>query len=380
MSSIHQVVAASIVAKMAGPSSRYNKPFSMGSRGQPLVIDDEDEDIPQNPFSACTREVADIWRRVRLGAAFHDLTLDDIDDSLDEQAHREIEEAEAKLEQEFDVIDLTQDEEVERTAQRRRANVARRASFSASHKSVRARRIDGMRFRIGDCVELKQSIGDWAVHFIEVKSIWVSSTGEVVLRGLPYAKARHLEGRLECKQNEVCQILQLDVDDAHPDQADVEISAGQVLCRRSLHKTNAQYPKLRYGDDMSWLSSSKADIESLAPLTCRWKMRILYKDRRPWRYAAALVHLVEDDVDNPKFRVSDQVSRKDWLGIDEMRINSTDGQNLTFGDIFSGCGGVTRGAIMAGLEVKSLEFSLVVCTSGGRSTNLRRDILADGVC
>lgn len=326
----------------------------MGSRDQPLMIDDNDEDVPQYPFSACTRQVADIWRRIKTGAAFEDLTLDENDDSLDEPARRKIQEAEAKLEQEFEVIDLTQDDELQRTARCHRADMERRVSFNASHKSVTAYRIHGRRFQIGDCMELKEPIGDWVIQFIELKSIWVSSKGEVILRGLPYSRARDLEGRLECKLNEVCQILSLDSDAVRPDQVEVEISTKQVLRHRILQRTNAQYPKFRYADDNSWRFSSKEDIASFAPLTCRWKMRILHKNKKTWRYSAALIHLVKDDVDDPKFRVSDEESRKSWLGTDEMRNSAANGQKLTFGDIFSGCGGVTRGAVMAGLEVKSL--------------------------
>lgn len=326
----------------------------MGCQAQPFIIDDEDEDVPQHPLSAETRQVADIWRRAREVPAIHDLTRDENDVALDEEATRRMAEAEAEYEREFDMVDLTQDVESAPSVQRRNAKPSQCTPLAATHSSQKAYRIHGARYKVGDCIELKEAIGEWTIQFVEIKSIWVSkSTGEVTFHGLPYSRARYLFGRLECKLNEVCQILERDFNDDRPDQAHVQVKAEQILCLRSLYKTNAVYPKFKLGGDGSWSSKAKEDTLTLGPLTCRWTMRALYKNRRPWRYDAALVHFTEEDIEDSKFRVSDRESRKDWLGTDEIRPNSAGGRKYTFGDLYSGCGGVTRGAVMAGLKVRS---------------------------
>lgn len=237
-------------------------------------------------------------------------------------------------------------------------------------------------------MELKEAIGYWAIQFVELQSIWVSSTRDaaVILRGFPYARARNLDGRLECKQNEVCQIVDVHAAGAGAAQAmaaeeptQIDIGTEQILCVRSLHKTNALYPAFQFAGDARWLSRSKEEQEDLGPLTCRWRMVSCYKDRKVWRYSAAMVHLAEDEVQDATLRVSDGEIRRGWLGpAAVMRPSAADGHKYTFGDIFSGCGGVTRGAVMAGLAViqrpmscflSCLGFSLVLAMSA----NIERD-------
>lgn len=355
-----------------------------GSQTRPYVIDDEDQDVPQQHVSSRTRQVRDIWQRITEGPAIHYRNLPTVEDSpQDEQVAREIEELEAKYDeqeqQQRDVIDLTQDGEPKRSAPRRPANLPH-GSSTRRHKHATTYRFGELELRVGDCIELKEPLGPWDIQFIVLTSIDdVSITGKFILRGVPYARARKVDGRLGTKQNEVCQIVEVDAgaDDAY--EPDVEVDAQQVLCLRDLHKTNALYPAFRFAGDPSWTSRSKQDQEDLGPLTCRWKMRLLYQGRKPWRYAGAMIHLMEEDVGDPKFRVSDRVSRRAWRGTDEPRASSV-GRKFTFGDIFSGCGGVTRGAVMAGLEVKSYNCFGTHCVSAGHPTNHRRKHLADGVC
>lgn len=346
--------------KMPGSSSRHNAPSPIGTRAQPVIIDydDEDEDVPQHPFSCTTRQVTDIWRRVRKEPAILDLIYDENDASLDEQTSLQTEEAEARYERELEIIDLTEDQDVERPGPRRGSKLVSHAFLSATHDAVRAYRISGTKYKPGDCIELTNPIGLWTIQFVEIKSIWVqSSTGDVIFRGLPYSRALRLNGRLECKRNEVCQILIVNADDDRPDQAQLDIKPEQILCLRSLKKTNAAYPTFRYAGDSSWLSKPKTTQETLGPLTCRWKMLAQYRGRKLWRYDEGMVRLMEDDVEDSKFRVSDRESLKAWRDTDKIGPISPDGQKYTFCDIFSGCGGVTRGASMAGLKVKSQNFS-----------------------
>lgn len=327
-----------------------------GSRAQPFIIDDDDEDVPQHPLSSCIRQVNDIWQQIRQATV-----VSDPKKSPDDEAQREIKKAEARYEQEqeLDIIDLTQDDHPEPLIAQRRSRTARRVPLTTSHKSVTACNIDGRKYHVGDCVEIKEALGDWTIEFIEIASIWVSPTGGVICCGQPYTRARHLGGRLNCTLNEVCQILELDADNDRGDHSDIEINGEQILRHRTLHKTNARLPEFRFGGNGFWVAKSKLNKKECAeraPLTCRWKMRLLYKDNKPWRYATSLVHFTEGDVQDSKYRVLDRELRKEWLGVDRTGPSSADGQSYTFCDIFSGCGGVTRGAVMAGLKVSSIHF------------------------
>lgn len=175
---------------------------NVGSQARPFLIDvdEEDGDVLQHPFSSRTRQVTDIWRRVRQGPVIRDLPTDKEDASLDDQ--------------QLGVIDLTQDEGPKRSAPCRPANQAVYASSHGTHKTVTTYCVNELKLRVGDCIELKEALGlgDWKIQFVELTSIQVSSTGEVVFCGLPYSRTRDLDARLAPKRNEVCQILELDTD------------------------------------------------------------------------------------------------------------------------------------------------------------------------
>lgn len=157
------------------------------------------------------------------------------------------------------------------------------------------------------------------------------------------------------QEDEVCQIIEIERDDGRPDdeQALVEIRPGQIMKTRTLIKTNKLYPrenKPRFDP----VYNTWEKIENLAPLTCRWKMRLEYRDAAKRKAGkpdgGSLVKLAEDDVEKRRDRVSDKELREAWRG-PSGRAAGRQAIQYTFGDMFCGAGGVSRGAVMAGLEV-----------------------------
>jgi DNA (cytosine-5)-methyltransferase 1 len=193
--------------------------------------------------------------------------------------------------------------------------------------------------------------------FVEIKSIWVGRNNghDIILRGLPYARTRQLHGRLECKRNEVCQIIEVQDDDERPDeeQALVEIRPEQILKTRIFIKTNKLYPR-ESRPRFDPVYNTRQKIEECAPLTCRWKMRVEYRDAAKRKagksYGGSLIKLGEHDVEKRKDRVPDKELRETWRGPSGSKSGRPP-MPYTFGDMFCGAGGVSRGAVMAGLKV-----------------------------
>lgn len=274
----------------------------------------------------------------------------------------EYDEAAAQLAKEIGEIernDLTQDDDVDVDIQRRpRTRTAPRNVFlQATHRSVEVCRIHGIRVKIDGFVELFEPVGEWKYQFVQIKQIWVNkTTSEVLYRGLPFTRAHYTHGRIEKKRNEICQILEIQADDGRLDeeQALVDIVPGQIMMQRSLIKTNATYPAFTVDKDPNWLLPLKTQIERFeqGPLVFRWKMRVRYRDTRFRKqcksYDSALIHLNEDDIEDQTYRVSDQDRLKAWRGVMPHRLGL-----FTFGDIFCGGGGASRGAEQAGFKVCS---------------------------
>lgn len=194
----------------------------------------------------------------------------------------------------------------------------------------------------------------------------------MIIRGLPYTRAHNLDGKLENKRNEVCQVIEIDADDQRSEetQALAQINLQQILRIRTLNKTNAIFPKYQYGvDHRQWLEKTEKEREKQAPLTCRWKFRIPHKDSRLRKCdspnAGALVGMSEDEAD-ARFRVPDKETMVNFRGrthrggshklqvidVDGFRVPLTrNDRQYTFADIFCGAGGASRGAVMAGLKV-----------------------------
>lgn len=199
-----------------------------------------------------------------------------------------------------------------------------------------------------------------------------NQTGDVVIRGLPYARTRNLDGYLHSKQNEVCLILEIDTDDARPDeqQALVEIEPEDILKKRILTNTNKAFPHCRF-DEQAY--STLKQREEDAPLACRWRMRVEYKDasqRRAGRFQGHILeHFSERDSHKIKKRNLgvDKERSREWRGEtipggsafsepDCIKDENQDGKHARsqmygFAEVSAGPGGASRGAAMAGLKV-----------------------------
>lgn len=224
----------------------------------------------------------------------------------------------------------------------------------------------------------------------------------MIIRGLPYTRAHNLDGKLENKRNEVCQILEINADDQRPDevQALAQINPRQILRVRTLNKTNALFPKYQYGGDYRHrLGKSESEREDQAPLTCRVKFRIEYKDSRFRKYdkpdPSAFVRLTEHEADE-RFHVSDKEIMVNFRGrthrggsykpqivdLDGLRVPTTrNDRQFTFADAFCGAGGASRGAVMAGLKVTLLHLRACpdLKQEGGTKNCLTRWQLVFGV-
>lgn len=213
------------------------------------------------------------------------------------------------------------------------------------------------------------------IQFVEIESI-CRSDGNVIIRGIPYARVRSLRGMLELKRNEVCQILEINDDDDRPDeeQALFETNTRQILRVRKLYKTNALRPKYIYGHERGWRNTTEKEREEHAPLTCRWKFRMGYqntqrrKANKPYDFALFMIRQAEA---SPQLCDSDKEIRLEWRGEPTIRGGSHKpegaAQQYTVADLYCGAGGTSRGAVMAGMKVSSLCLHFKNCDKPSRA-------------
>ncbi|KAF3768485.1 S-adenosyl-L-methionine-dependent methyltransferase, partial [Cryphonectria parasitica EP155] len=240
---------------------------------------------------------------------------------------------------------------------------------------------DGVHLEVGHVVGLTKEVrvGRYVIDFVEVSRLLVPrGSGLFLLRGVPYSRTRNMGGRLASYKNEVCQVLEVDSDDPRSpvEQATVELTINDVKPEpRVLHRTNKPFPECRF-DPASYISSQ--DREDRAPLTCRWVHTSYYPDKRFRRArrpvdGEVLAHFKEGDVEKNRHRTSDTERTRDWRrgsytkggslvpqGKEEVadakpggdgRLPRLAGQKYTVADMFSGAGGYTCGAKMAGFRV-----------------------------
>ncbi|ROW10471.1 hypothetical protein VMCG_02026 [Cytospora schulzeri] len=318
----------------------------------------------------------------RLGGSFQDLILDDSDEVL---VSSENEQTPSAI-----IIDLTADDEPEseekqedsqeESAEGHPIQDGRRVKMSlrnhpldGTHRSETSFEVDGIEYRVGQLVELVEADSDYEIKFVEIKSVYVhKETADIVVRGLPYTRTRNLLGRLPRKQNEVCLILEIDDDDERPEEIQALITIGPetILRTRTLIKTNKAFPACRF-DEVAY--PTKTAREEEAPLTCRWKMRVDYRDhyhRTAGRWNGGIIlHMTENDPGIKRRNLGlDKERSQVWRGDtspggaifsmpDAVKIegrglhDAQPVQTYSFADILCGSGGISRGAELAGLEV-----------------------------
>ncbi|KAL1876208.1 hypothetical protein Daus18300_002836 [Diaporthe australafricana] len=364
----------STLRKMAG-SEEVETPG--GSQQQPIKVS-EDHDIPQ---SGIGRQVEEIIRRVQKGdARFNPIDLDGEDENLSEDPWRADEDNydndNAKIEREE--LAIEPDEIQDGPCVHWKKGIRNPCPCGTHHQVLKAiiASIELSKFQV---VELKESVrvGRYEAEFIEIHEIWVPYKGEQsFIRGRAYARTRNLEGRIEPRKNELCEIYEIDANDhrasnpaAYLEQALVEIAAQNIKTVRTLHKTNKAFPKCRF-DPIRYRTREEREDE--APLTCRWQMVLSYPDHRYRRQQRPIDgeevrHYSHDDIPKDRHRVPDNQRRNKALGKirggsfvpngaieadpEGSQIKLAPGQKYTVVDVFSGAGGYSAGAEMAGLKV-----------------------------
>ncbi|KAK7402853.1 hypothetical protein QQX98_011383 [Neonectria punicea] len=181
-------------------------------------------------------------------------------------------------------------------------------------------------------------VGEYSVNFVLVRAMTrCRSTGQINIRGVPFARTRSTLGKLPRKSNEVCMILYFEDGDA----------------------------------------SKYEELVDVCPSTVRLEVCFTAQGSKKKRTEESLVRVHWDDVLDAHYRVSEDALRNQWRGsrmkggswmpsqpiradlIDLEAFTPTEvqghrllGQKYTLFDAFSGAGGVSRGAQMAGFKVQ----------------------------
>ncbi|KAK0733660.1 S-adenosyl-L-methionine-dependent methyltransferase, partial [Lasiosphaeria miniovina] len=288
---------------------------------------------------------------------------------------------EDELERELiDVIDLTGDEYPVRSRQPRLPRpVDPDLSFFV--------RNDGFRLETGIVVELLHPLRD-IIRFLKIRRIVRSRiTGETLLRGFPYARAKELRGFMSRKLNEVCMVVHINNADPRQfeEQALITIHPDKVLCEREMRTTNSPFPNFRF-EEREFREKGRNWIKNEGLLVCRYKYIEYYNEQMGKSAAAskkcewAFIHFTEDEADSD-FRLSDSVIANNWRGDrvrggsylpdcqtggrpilieehgshdgggQEFPIRASLNQKYSAGDVFAGAGGASRGIVDAGLRL-----------------------------
>ncbi|KAF7551789.1 hypothetical protein G7046_g7608 [Stylonectria norvegica] len=255
---------------------------------------------------------------------------------------------------EDEVIDLTCDD----------LDIARHHLLDDGEFALEKCRAANYFIQAGSCLEAKEFfLGKYRIDFILVRIIVrCRSTGQIKIRGTPLARNRRLLGKLPKKPNEVCMILHFN-DKNNSTNGLVDICPTTVIRPRNLVLTNAIWPQ--------HCSSSES-----GNLTCRWKLEVTFtiQGNQAKPQEQAIVRLQADDA-LVQYRISEELLCNQWRGsrtrggswtpsqghqadfIDLDEITKPQslrscGQQYTVFDSYSGAGGVSRGAKMAGFRVQ----------------------------
>lgn len=348
-----------------------------GSQEQPILVNDEDHDAPRSGIGF---EVERLVRQVQKGdARFNPIDLDGEDENLSEDPWRADEENydrdNAKIERE----ELTNEpEDTQDGPCVHWKKGIRNPCPCGTHQKVTKVMVGSIEVSQSQVVELKEAVrvGRYEAEFVEVHEIWESYKGDnSFVRGRTYARTRNLEGRIVPRQNEVCEIYELDENDhraTNPvtslEQALVEVTIQNIKTIRTLHKTNKAFPECRF-DRVRY--RTKKEREDEAPIICRCEMVLLYPDHRYRRQKRPIAgevirHYSENDIPKDRHRVPDSERRKPHEKIrggsfvpngapeadpEASLIHQARDQKYSAADFFCGAGGYSMGAKMAGLEV-----------------------------
>ncbi|KAM3434233.1 hypothetical protein MY4824_005572 [Beauveria thailandica] len=236
----------------------------------------------------------------------------------------------------------------------------------------------GLTVKPTNCIQISDTyLGELKINFLQVTTIIRDYDGRTFIRGIPFTRVRHLNGKIRDRLNEVCMVLhQHKQPGQKPDPPVlVDVEPQRVIRWRTLIITNAPFPAHaadmnRYARSRS-LEQKRIAAEKSAHIVCRWGLTVTYSITAANRNKAEeelLEHLRSDDLLDAKYRVSDNRVSELWRGPRQRgggwkttpeSLKSLDtpisrgpGQTYTLFDSFSGAGGVSRGAQDAGFKIR----------------------------
>ncbi|KAJ3496020.1 hypothetical protein NLG97_g2968 [Lecanicillium saksenae] len=292
-------------------------------------------------------------------------------DTADGDDYCEIIEADAEPDVLFsaEVIDLTKDDS-ETLIQQHRPNETQLNSVSTSNGTV---------VKPGNLIQTRKTfLGQLKIDFVQVTSVVLDGQGETLIRGIPYTRLCHLNGKIADRINEVCMVLHTH---KHANQEPdppilVDVKPECIVRWRKFILTNATYPVHSVDADRFARRCTSPEQRQLVTkkfgsIVCRWKISIVYSiDGRTRNKAEqeSIEHLRSDDVRESKYRVLDEQNFRAWRGHRKrggawnsnfnskkplnIPVSRQPGQMYTLFDSFSGAGGVSRGAQDAGIKVR----------------------------
>ncbi|KAI1734829.1 S-adenosyl-L-methionine-dependent methyltransferase [Xylaria scruposa] len=281
--------------------------------------------------------------------------------------------------QHIPIIDLTQDEEQERSLLQYEIQILDEMDRRNYHSRTAAPlRTVSKLIKLGTCVEVAQrGPEEYRWQFLCVHAISTNpQTNDVILRGLRLSRQRYMRGLLPKYKNEVCALYNINEEDNRPEdeQAAVEISAAEIIRTRTLSRTNNVFPSHRFNRS-EW--ETIEDIENKAVLVQRWKHYTYWPTTEAMltkrSYSGAVVRLRSCNIKDPHLRVTDEKLRNEFRGgiirggsfrdgqatIPTVEIDAGQdvlatlehGQKYTVDDFFCGAGGASCGIRRAGLQL-----------------------------
>ncbi|KAI2012627.1 hypothetical protein LOZ39_000563 [Ophidiomyces ophidiicola] len=209
-------------------------------------------------------------------------------------------------------------------------------------------------YKLGKSVELFDGT------FLRIQELLCDEREDVFLRGPRFQRLEHMDSLVPDRTNELCWVIDMKLENEYDNVEEVPITNVKGL--RIIRLTNQPYPGLKASGG---LFRNVEEYRQEGPLFCRFKyVRVWNRSdtRKPRVVEEAMVFLQGEECDSG-FRVESTALRESWRGPTSLGGSYTSpfidltGSNecrlqYTFGDGFCGAGGVSRGALQAGLHVR----------------------------
>lgn len=247
-----------------------------------------------------------------------------------------------------------------------------KAAVLAARVSIPSYTSDNPRFKCarGKCVELSDG------SFLRIKSVLQDGHGKVFVAGEQLIRQNYRGLTMSKRRNEVVWVQKLSNSASEPASVLHEVPIDDVRRNRHLTFTNQSFPLVSSRDDEASFSDPTQQVV-LGPLFCRWLHTTIMDGRRK-SVEHILQHLGPQDADNVtrraidgmlnQARITAEQARFQWRDVITHRGGSHSGTQrtfnvagkaevgefraYTFADAFCGAGGVSRGAVDAGLNLK----------------------------